>query len=82
MKKSVQQFAYAKARRAFGQVICRAEVSTGGNLHDLAFVDDRGHAILRAAVDVAVPEWTFEPASCDGKPIPCEVYIAIKFTAR
>ncbi|MEW6338239.1 MAG: energy transducer TonB [Acidobacteriota bacterium] len=81
-KKSVLQPAYAKARRAFGQVICRAEVSTGGNLHDFAFVDDRGHAILRAAVDVAVPEWTFEPATCDGTPVPCEVYLAIQFTAR
>jgi hypothetical protein len=82
VKKSVQQPAYAKARRAFGQVICRAEVSTGGNLHDLAFVDDRGHAILRAAVDVALPEWTFEPATCNGTAMPCEVYITVQFTAR
>jgi hypothetical protein len=81
-KKPVEHYAQAKARRQFGQIICHAEVSTGGNLHDLDYVDDRGQAYLVAAVNLAVEEWLYEPATCQGKPVPFEFFLTIQFPPR
>ena len=81
-KKPVEHYAQAKARRQFGQIVCHGEVSTGGNLHDLEYVDDRGQAYLVAAVNLAVGDWLYEPATCEGKPVPFELFLTFQFPPR
>ncbi len=68
---------YAKARRQFGTVIALAEVGTDGLIHDLAFIEFRG--VLHDNVKKAAAEWKYAPATCNGVPVPSEVYIAYKF---
>ena len=81
-KKPVKHYSEAKARRQFGQLVCHAEVSTGGNLHDLAYVDDGAKPYLVAAINLAIDEWVYEPATCDGKPVPFELYLTVQFPPR
>ena len=68
---------YAKARRQFGTVIALAEVGTDGLIHDLAFVQARG--VLHDNVKKATKEWKYAPATCNGVPVPSEIYIAYTF---
>lgn len=68
---------YAKARRQFGTVIALAEVGTDGLIHDLAFVQARGG--LNSNVEKAVKDWRYAPATCNGIPVPSEIYLAYAF---
>jgi hypothetical protein len=67
----------AKARRQFGTVICLAEIGTDGLIHDLAVLQWRG--IFSLAVKQAVKDWRYAPATCNGVPVPSEIYLAYTF---
>ena len=68
---------YAKARRMFGTVVALAEVGTDGLIHDLAFIQLRGG--LYGGVREAAKRWRYAPATCNGVPVPAEVYIAYTY---
>ena len=76
-KKDAGDSAYAKARRQFGTVIALAEVGKDGLIHDLSFIEARG--MLGGQVKKAVQEWKYAPATCDGAPVPAEIYLAYAF---
>ncbi len=68
---------YAKARRMFGTVIALAEVGKDGLIHDLAFMEMRGG--LHGSVKEAAKQWKYAPATCNGVPVPSEIYLAYTF---
>ncbi len=68
---------YAKARRMFGTVIGLAEVGKDGLIHDLAFMQMRGG--LHGSVKEAAKNWKYAPATCNGVPVPSEIYLAYTF---
>jgi Gram-negative bacterial TonB protein C-terminal len=68
---------YAKARRIFGTVVALAEVGTDGLIHDLAFIQLRGG--LYGGVREAAKQWRYAPATCNGVPVPAEIYIAYTY---
>ena len=68
---------YAKARRIFGTVVALAEVGTDGLIHDLAFIQLRGG--LYGGVREAAKRWRYAPATCNGVPVPAEIYIAYTY---
>ena len=70
--------AHAKARRAFGTILCLAEVAPDGTIHDLAAVNWKG--FLGELIRDAVKGWRYTPAKCNGVPVPMEIYIAYTFT--
>ncbi len=70
--------AHAKAARAFGTVFCIAEVATDGTVHDLAAFE--WHGQLGALVREATQGWRYAPATCNGVPVPMQIYIAYTFT--
>ncbi len=76
-KKDAGVDTYAKARRKFGTVIALAEVGTDGLIHDLAFI--QAHGVLHDNVKKASKEWKYAPATCNGVPVPSEIYIAYTF---
>lgn len=76
-KKDAGDSTYAKARRQFGTVIALAEVGTDGLIHDLAFIQARG--VLHDNVKTAAKEWKYAPATCNGVPVPSEIYLAYAF---
>jgi len=78
-KKKMNQdlLASAKARRQYGTVICLAEIGTDGFVHDLAVLQWRG--MFSLAVKEAVSVWRYTPATCNGVPVPSEIYLAYTF---
>ena len=76
-KKDPGDSSYAKARRQYGTVVALAEVGTDGLIHGLAFVQER--AGLSGNVKEAVKEWRYAPATCNGVPVPSEIYLAYSF---
>ncbi len=70
--------AHAKARRAFGTIYCLAEIATDGTVHDLAAVNWKG--FLGELVKEAAAGWRYTPATCNGTPVPTEIYIAYTLT--
>jgi Gram-negative bacterial TonB protein C-terminal len=70
--------AHAKAKGAFGTILCLAEVAPDGTIHDLAAVDWRG--MLGELIREAVKGWRYAPATCNGVPVPMQIYIAYTFT--
>jgi hypothetical protein len=69
---------HAKATHSFGTIVCLAEVATDGSIHDLAAIQWRG--MLGQLVREAVKKWRYKPATCNGVPVPAEIYIAYTFT--
>jgi hypothetical protein len=67
----------AKARHQFGTVICLAEIGTDGLIHDLAVLQWRG--MFSLAIKQAVKDWRYKPATCNGVPVPSEIYLAYTF---
>ncbi len=77
VKKAAQDNVHARAQRQFGTVIALAEIGTDGTIHDLAFVQFRG--VLHDTVKRAVTTWRYEPATCNGVPVPAQIYLAYTF---
>jgi hypothetical protein len=69
---------HAKATHSFGTIVCLAEVATDGSIHDLAAIQWRG--MLGLLIREAVKNWRYKPATCNGVPVPVEIYIAYTFT--
>jgi hypothetical protein len=70
--------AHAKAKRSFGTITCLAEVATDGTIHDLAAFE--WHGMLGELIRQAVKGWRYAPATCNGTPVPAQIYIAYTFT--
>ncbi len=77
-KKLVKQSSFTKARRIFGTVICFAEVGADGTIHDLAPVQVRQGDLFMQVKDAA-ESLVYQPATCDGTPVPFELYLAYRF---
>jgi hypothetical protein len=76
-KREIEHPTIAKARKQFGTIICLVEVGTDGLVHDLAVIHARG--LLTEAVKQAVKDWRYTPATCNGSPVPMEVYVSCTF---
>lgn len=76
-KREVEHPTSAKARKQFGTVICLVEVGTDGLVHNLMVLQWRG--VLVPAVKEAVKAWRYKPATCNGSPVPVEIYISCTF---
>jgi hypothetical protein len=70
--------AHAKASRSFGTITCLAEVAADGTIHDLAAFE--WHGMLGELIRQAVKGWRYAPATCNGTPVPTQIYIAYTFT--
>ncbi|HVN77166.1 MAG TPA: energy transducer TonB [Thermoanaerobaculaceae bacterium] len=77
VKKEAEDDTYARVQRQYGTVIALVEVGTDGTIHDLAFVQARG--VLHDSVKQAVKNWRYQPATCNGVPVPAELYLAYTF---
>lgn len=77
-KEEVEHLAAAKARREFGTVLCLAEIGTDGLIHDFAIVQGRGINV-NSGVSIALQGWRYTPGTCNGVPVPTEVYLAYTF---
>ena len=77
VKKEAEEDPHARAQRQYGTVIALAEIGTDGTVHDLSFVQFRG--VLHDSVKQAVKNWRYQPATCNGVPVPAEMYIAYTF---
>lgn len=80
-KREAEHYSKARAKGQFGTVVILAEVGTDGILHDLSFVDSRGK-FLRLGIERVVDEWKYQPATCDGEPIPLTIYLKYTFLPR
>jgi len=80
-KREAEHFAAARARGQFGTVVVLAEVGRDGILHDLTFVDARAK-MLRLSIEKVVNEWKYQPATCEGEPIPADIYLKYTFLPR
>jgi hypothetical protein len=69
---------YGKARRQYGTVYCLAEVGADGHIHDFTWLQGR-FGSLAGAVKEAVKEWRYQPALCNGVPVPMTIYLAYTF---
>jgi hypothetical protein len=76
-KREVEHPASAKARKQFGTVICLVEIGTDGLVHNLMVLQWRGMFV--PAVKEAVKDWRYKPATCNGVPVPMEVYVSCTF---
>ena len=77
VKKGAEDDTYARVQRQYGTVIALVEIATDGTIHDLAFVQARG--VLHDNVKRAVKDWRYQPATCNGTPVPAEIYLAYTF---
>jgi len=78
-KKLVKEATFTKVRRIFGTVIFYAEVGADGTIHDLASLQVK-QAELYSSAKSAAETWRYQPATCNGVPVPFELYLAYRFT--
>jgi len=64
-----------------GTVRVIAEIGVDGKVHD-ANVEDSPGKILSAPALKALQNWTYQPASCQGKPVPLETEIDVDFSTQ
>ncbi len=69
---------HARAKRAFGTIFALAEVAPDGTVHEVAAVNWKG--FLGALLKESVTNWRYSPATCNGVPVPSQIYIAYSFT--
>lgn len=77
-KKLVREATFTKARRIFGTVIFFAEVGADGIIRDMTGIGVR-HGELYLHAWKAAESQRYQPATCDGTPVPCELYLAYRF---
>jgi hypothetical protein len=77
-KKEVEHLAEAKVRREYGTVLCLAEIGTDGLIHDFAIVQGRGSNV-NSGITIALKGWRYTPGTCNGVPVPTEIYLAYTF---
>ncbi|HVE72676.1 MAG TPA: M56 family metallopeptidase [Thermoanaerobaculia bacterium] len=70
--------AAAKEDRIAGVVILEALINESGVIDDVHVLKPLPYGLDQAAVD-AVKQWTFEPATVDGKPVPVIFNVTINF---
>ncbi|MFI5166101.1 MAG: hypothetical protein ACHQQS_05745 [Thermoanaerobaculales bacterium] len=68
----------ASARGQFATVVLLAEVGRDGLLHDLTPVQAHGSAPV-APLRSAVANWRYQPATCNGVPVPMRIYLSYSF---
>lgn len=73
----------AMQARVQGAVFMSVVVLASGEVGDVAVTQslDKEHGLDRQAID-AVRQWKFEPGTKDGKPVPVEVEIEMRFTLK
>jgi protein TonB len=67
----------AKRINLQGEVTVRASVDAAGKVVDARVVS--GPALLQQAAVDAVRHWKYEPATLDGKPVPMQMVVKVKF---
>jgi hypothetical protein len=77
-KRPKDSMAYTRIRRQFGTVYFLMEVGQDGGIGELIPMGTRP-GMLRLAVDEAAATWRYEPAQCNGVPVPQLVFLAYKF---
>lgn len=68
----------AKREGISGLVIVEAMINERGTVDDAVVLKGLPHGLDQAAVD-AIRQWTFEPATIDGKPVPVIFNLTINF---
>ena len=76
-KQSVGHPSNAKVRKQFGTVVCLAEIGIDGQINNLSVVQWRSGFI--EAIQEAVKSWRYTPATCNGVPVPAEIYLSVTF---
>ena len=69
--------AIAAQMRTQGEVVIRAVVDSNGKVATMKVVS--GPALLQQAALNALRQWKYEPAKLDGRPVPAEIQVAIRF---
>ncbi len=65
-----------------GRVLLRVDVGADGRPTDVQVVERSGSSELDRAAERAVREWTFHPATRDGKPVPSSVQVPVDFSVE
>lgn len=68
----------AKREGIYGIVICEVNINERGTVDDVRVLKPLPYGLDQAAVD-ALRQWTFEPATLDGKPVPVVFNITMNF---
>lgn len=68
----------ARSARVVGNVVLSVQVDAAGNVGNVKPVQELGFGLTNEAIS-AVKKWKFRPATRDGKPIPQEVVVTIRF---
>lgn len=67
----------AKQTNLQGEVTIQASIDTTGKVADAKVIS--GPMLLRQAAMDAVRRWKYEPATLDGKPVPMQVVVKVRF---
>jgi TonB family protein len=70
----------ARSLHLAGDVTLDALIAADGNVRDVKVVS--GPVVLQQAAINAVREWKYEPAQLDGKPVPMQLRITVKFSSQ
>lgn len=70
----------ARRRGWEGRVVLTVQVDAAGRALSLAVATSSGHGVLDDAALAAVADWRFEPASEDGRPVPGEARVSVRFS--
>jgi TonB family protein len=68
----------AKNAKIEGAVLLSVVIDKTGKIYDATVIKKLGYGLDERAMDT-VAEWEFEPATYEGKPVRCRVYIEITF---
>ena len=69
---------YTRARRIYGTVMGYAEIDMHGYVQELVTVEAR-HGVLMKTVQEVTSTWRYQPAKCNGLPMPFETVVRVKF---
>lgn len=72
--------AFAREARIQGSVVLRADISATGAVVRLQCLS--GNAVLASAAERAVERWHYRPLWLDGRAVPIETVITVRFTLR
>jgi TonB family protein len=71
----------ARKKKISGTVVLEGTVGTDGHTHDIRVLQPLGYGLDEQAVK-ALRQWTFEPGTKDGQPVPVSLDIEMDFRIR
>jgi protein TonB len=74
---------YPEAARRAGQtgiVMLRVSINERGRVSAVSLTKSSGHSLLDERARTSLQRWIFRPAKRDGKPVPTQVDVPVRFS--